>query len=121
MRSWRIAQGAMAIRIWLSAQVASGAADESGADVHSNSIGVLFECPILACILNLERDMEEFRGNDVVRDLAPIVARDELHDLLALSGSVRWGVTSGLLLRPLPASTAGRTGRTVRGPLRPAA
>ena len=68
--------------------------------------------------------MEEFCDSDVVRDLAPIVARDELHDLLALTGSVRWGVTSGLLLRPLPAPPAGRTGRTgraVRGPLRPAA
>ncbi len=43
MRSWRIAQGAMAIRIWPSAQVAPVAADESGADAHSNSIGVLFE------------------------------------------------------------------------------
>ena len=67
--------------------------------------------------------MEELRGECVERDLAPIAARDELHDLLALSGSVRWGLTSGLLLRPLPAPANLRTGHVSRGPrgFRPAA
>ena len=67
--------------------------------------------------------MEELRGDPVERDLAPIVARDELHDLLALSGSVRWGVTSGLLLRPLPAPANLRSGHLSRSPrgFRPAA
>ncbi|QQS01656.1 MAG: hypothetical protein IPK37_04290 [Austwickia sp.] len=63
--------------------------------------------------------MEELRSECVERDLAPIAARDELHDLLALSGSVRWGLTSGLLLRPVPSPQGlhtGRTSRTLRGP-----
>lgn len=58
--------------------------------------------------------MEEFRAPESGSDLAPIAARDELHGLLTLSGSMRWGVTSGQLLRPLPARRATRVFRVFR-------
>lgn len=58
--------------------------------------------------------MEEFRDGIMERDLAPILARDELHEAFALSGSLRWGVTSGQLLRPLPARRATRIFRVFR-------
>lgn len=60
--------------------------------------------------------MGQFEAVRVERDLAPIVARDELHDLLALSGSVRWGLMSGQLLRPLQAPSNVRTGHVTRSP-----